>query len=213
MSLYTPGFANPAPPLDAFEYLPYTHAYFPQEKFDEVVQANGWTFGRKSSGYVALFSWRPVHWRTYSDPGIFTHGLRESFDLVADGGPDNVWLTQVGDAARFHDFAAFRAAVLAHAPQVTPRPANGSLPGGFDVTYQSPTEGAVGFGTTGSLTVKGAGVALDHGKRYDNPWALANFGATSITIADTDGTLTLDFARGTRVATVADHRPGHHHRP
>ena len=28
----------------------------------------------------------PTHWRTYSDPGIFTHGLRESFDLVADGG-------------------------------------------------------------------------------------------------------------------------------
>jgi hypothetical protein len=213
LSLYTPGFANPAPPLDSFDYLPYTHAYFPQEKFDEVVQADGWTFGRKGTGYVALYSWRPVHWRTYSDPAVFTHGLRESFDLVADGGPDNVWLTQVGDAAQFHDFAAFRAAVLAHAPQVTPRPANGGLPGGFDVSYQSPTEGAVGFGTTGSLTVKGAGVALDHGKRYDNPWALANFGAPSITIADTDGTLTLDFVRNTRVATVTDHRPGHHHRP
>ena len=69
MSLYTPVFANPGPPLDSFDYLPYTHAYFPQERFDEVVQAGGWTFGRKGSGYVALYSWRPVHWRTYSDPG------------------------------------------------------------------------------------------------------------------------------------------------
>ena len=64
-----------------------------------------------------------------------------------------------------------------------------------------------------SLTVKGADVPLDHDRRYDNPWALANFGAPSITIADTDGTLTLDFVHGTRIATVTDHWPGHDHRP
>jgi hypothetical protein len=213
MSLYAPAFANPGPPLDSFDYLPYTHAYFPQEKFDEVVQAGGWTFGRKGTGYVALYSWRPMHWRTYSDPAVFTHGLSESFDLVADGGSDNVWLTQVGDASQFHDFTAFRTAVLAHVPQVTPRPATGGRAGGFDVSYESPTEGAVGFGTTGPLTVKGVDVPLDHGKRYDNPWAVANFGASSITIADTAGALTLDFGRGTRVATESDRRPGHHGRP
>ena len=49
-------------------YLAYTHAYFPQEHFDEVVATGGWTFGRKGDGYVALWSWRPVHWRTYDDP-------------------------------------------------------------------------------------------------------------------------------------------------
>ena len=88
----------------------YTHAYFPQEHFDEVVQAGDWTFGRRGNGYVALWSWRPTHWRTYADPGIFTHGLTQPFDLVADGGPDNVWITQVGDAATFGSFAGFRAA-------------------------------------------------------------------------------------------------------
>ena len=113
-----------------------------------------------------------------------------------------MWLTQVGDASQFPNFAAFRAAVLAHPVQVAPRPANGGLPGGFDVSYESPTEGAVSFGTTGSLRVKGATVALDTGKRYDNPWALANFGASAITIADTAGKLKLDFARGTRVAEI-----------
>ncbi len=69
MSLYAPVFENPGPPLTAFDYLPYTHAYFPQERFNEVVQSGGWTFGRKGSGYVALFSWRPAHWRTYDGPG------------------------------------------------------------------------------------------------------------------------------------------------
>jgi hypothetical protein len=203
MSLYAPVFENPGPPLTAFGYLPYTHAYFPQERFNEVVQSGGWTFGRKGSGYVALYSWRPVHWRTYADPAIFTHGLRKSFDLVADGGADNVWLTQVGDASQFRSFAAFRAAVLAHPVQVAARPAAGALAGGFDVSYESPTEGAVGFGTTGPLRVKGADVALDTGKRYDNPWALANFGASAITIADTAGALKLDFAHGSRVTSVA----------
>ena len=68
-------------------------------------------------------------------PGIFTHGLTQSFDLVADGGPDNTWITQVGDAATFGSFAAFRAAVLAADPvQVTARPVGATgLPGGFDV--------------------------------------------------------------------------------
>ncbi len=83
MSLYAPAFVPSGPPLDSFGYLDYTHAYFPQERFDRVVQAGGWTFGQRGNGYVALWSWRPTHWRTYSDPGIFTHGLTQPFDLVA----------------------------------------------------------------------------------------------------------------------------------
>ncbi len=112
MSLYAPNFAPSGPPLDSFSYLDYTHAYFPQERFDEVVQADGWTFGKRGDGYVALWSWRPTHWRTYDDPGIFTHGLTRSFDLVADGGADNTWITQVGDAQTFGSFEQFRDAVL-----------------------------------------------------------------------------------------------------
>jgi hypothetical protein len=209
MSLYTPAFTNPGPPLTAFRYLDFTHAYFPQERFDEVVQQDGWTFGRKRDGYVALWSWRPTQWRTYSDPAIFTHGLTQPFDLVAPGGADDVWLTQVGDAPTFGDFATFRAKVLAGAIDVTPRPANGDLPGGFDVSYLSPTEGTVRFGTTGPLTVDGAEIALDAGHRYDNPWAKTPVGAQQITIADTRGSVALDFAAGTRTATSAVPRSRH----
>jgi hypothetical protein len=211
ISLYAPIFANPGPPFTAFRYLDYTHAYFPQERFDEVVQQSGWTFGRKGNGYVALWSWRPMQWRTYTDPGIFTHGLTKPFDLVAPGGADDVWFTQVGDAVTFGDFARFRARVLAGAVGVTPRaPVNG-LPGGFDVSYASPTEGLVRFGTTGPLTVNGKPVALDTGKRYDNPWALVPFGSQQLTIADKAGTLALDFATSTRTATSTPVRPCHGH--
>jgi hypothetical protein len=202
MSLYAPGFEKPGPPLDTFAYLDYTHAYFPQERFDEVVQEGNWTFGRKGDGYVALWSWRPPQWRTYTDPAIFTHGLVEPFDLVAPGGADNVWLTQVGDAERFADFASFRAAVLAAPVQVSPRPLSIAHASGFDVTYESPTEGAVSFGSTGPLTVGGETVRLDGGMRYDNPWARAEFDASKVTIADKAGSLELDFTTGTRRAAT-----------
>ena len=212
ISLYAPQFANPGPPLTAFRYLDYTHAYFPQERFDEVVQQNGWTFGRKGNGFVALWSWRPMQWRTYTDPGIYTHGLTQPFDLVAPGGADDVWFTQVGDASRFGDFSHFRAAVLHGAISVQPRPVVNGLAGGFDVSYQSPTEGRVTFGTTGPLTVAGTPIALDTGKRYDNPWAVADFGSQQLTIADKAGALKLDFARTTRTATSTPARCRPHDR-
>lgn len=212
MSLYAPVFTAGGPPLDQFSYLPYTHAYFPQEHFDQVVQSDGWTFGRKGDGYVALWSWRPVHWRTYTDPGIFTHGLIQSFDLVADGGPDDAWVTQVGDAARFGSFERFRAAVLDHPVGVTPLPVGGDgLPGGFDVTWQSPTEGALTFGTHAPMTVRGAVVPIDGYPRYDNPWSHTAFDAPVVRIADREGGVTLDFATGRRTVTGArGHDDGHH---
>ena len=40
--LYAPEFAPNGPgPLEAFTYLPYTHAYFPAERFAEVRQVGG----------------------------------------------------------------------------------------------------------------------------------------------------------------------------
>lgn len=170
ISLYTPAFAVPGPPLETFAYLNYTHAYFPQERFDEVVQAGNWTFGRKGDGYVALWSWRPVRWRTY-EPSIFTHGLTEPFDLVAEGGADNVWITQVGDAPHFGDFAAFRDAILASPPAVTPLVSDGELPGGFEVEWASPVNGTLGFGTKSPFTVNGVPHSLTNLYRYDNVWS------------------------------------------
>jgi hypothetical protein len=201
MSLYSPGFVPVGPPLDQFGYLDYTHAYFPQERFDQVVQQGGWTFGRRGNGYVALWSWRPTQWRTYDDPGIFTHGLTQSFDLVAPGGPDNTWITQVGDASKFGSFAAFRNAVASRPVQVTPRPVANGLPGGFDVAWSSPTEGALTFGTTAPLIVKGAVVPIDSYPRYDNPWSLTPFDSKVIKIADRESGVTLDFNTGRRIIT------------
>src|SRR5690606_9847060 len=114
----------------------------------------------------------------------FTNGLTEPFDLVAEGGADNVWISEVGDAATWGTFDAFAAAVSAAPVTVQPRPPSpDGLPGGFDVTYASPSSGTMAFGTTGAFIVDGTEVALHGGDRFDNPFGTTPFGAPSVTIA------------------------------
>ena len=197
--LYAPQFPSPGgPPLDAFAYLPYTHAYFPQERFDEVVTDGPWTIGRRGNGFVALWSWRPVRWRDHDPAKVFTHGLTRPFDLVADGGADNVWIVEVGDTARWKSFAAFRAAVHGAAVEVDALGATNGVSKGFAVRYQSPTEGELRFSWDGPLTVKGDEVPISEYPRFDNTWAKAAFESKVLEIRDRDASLRLDFAAGTR---------------
>ncbi len=205
------------------KYQPFTHAFFPTEKFDQVVERNGWVIGRKGDGYVAVWSWRPAHWRPYDPATEYSHGLTRPFDWVADGGPDNVWITQVGRAADHRSqpdpFAAFVDAVTATAPQVTPGSTGVACPSapacphapnasneGFDVAYQSPVEGPMTFGftphsavKTAPLVVRGALVDLHPpGLRWSSPWAQAAW-ASRRYHASVDGwSLDLDFTTGAR---------------
>ena len=199
--LYAPQFESPTgPPLEAFGYLPYTHAYFPQEHFDEVVSEGPWTIGRKGDGYVALWSWRPVRWREHDAAKVFTHGLTQPFDLVADGGANNVWVVEVGDAKKWKSFDAFRAAVHGASVEVTDLGLEGGISKGFAVRYQSPAEGPMQFAWDGPLTVKGDDVPIADFPRFDNPWAKTKFEAKVIEIRDGDVSLRLDFSAGTRRA-------------
>jgi hypothetical protein len=203
INIYAPQFAPPGPPLDAFSYLPYTHAYFPRERFDEVTGDGHWTFGRKGNGYVALWSWRTVHWRTLDPSQYFTHGLTQPFDLVASGGPDNVWIVEVGDPAHWNSFAAFRASLTDAPLHVTQLPRDGDKYGGFDVDYTSPSQGRMTFGWTGPLHVDGRTVALHGDRRFDNRWVRADFGATRYDVSDGVASLHLDFtADRRRVSTT-----------
>ena len=199
--IYAPTYTSQTtPPLDAFQYLPETHAWFPTEEFDEVVQSGGWTFGRKDGGFVALWSWRPTEWRTHAPEVVNQNGLTEDFDLVAPGGPDNVWLVEVGSATDWaNDFGAFQAAMLASSPAVVETAPTSALPhGGFDVTWTSPTQGAMALGTDGDFTVGGAPVDLRADARYDNPWMQVPFDSTAATISDGERTVAHDYTAWTR---------------
>ncbi|MEZ5380684.1 MAG: hypothetical protein R2754_02680 [Microthrixaceae bacterium] len=177
-----------------FGYQPYTHAYVPQDRFDEVTQDDRWTFARKGDGWIALWSWREPTWRTYDPAKQATDGMSKPFDLVAEGGPDNVWLVEVGEAAD-GDFADWKAAVLEGEPTVE------RSDDGFSVTWTSPSAGEVTFGSTAPFTVDGKDVALGDYPRHDSAFGTAEHLDTTLELSGDTASLALDFEAGTR--TVA----------
>ena len=195
--IYQPGYAAPTDPLlgPYFGYEPYTHAYFPLERFDDVVGRNGWVFGRKGDGYVALWSHRPTTWRTY-DPAVeATDGMTGPFDLLAPGGPDNVWIVEVGGASEHGSFEAFVDAVSSATVEVV------GIGGERTVRYVSPTEGELRFGVVGAFRVDGVEVPLRDHPRHSSPWAEQCAVVESFDIRDGDRRLVMDTTTAGRVVS------------
>lgn len=176
-----------------FGYQPFTHAYVPQDRFDQVVQQGHWTIAGKGGGRIALWSWRAPTWRAHDPAVIATDGMTQPFDLVAEGGPDNVWIVEVGTGAdgSFDDFVA---AVTASEPVVERSDA------GFTVAWESPSSGAVGFGSEGPFTVAGDEVAIADFPRHESPWGQVDRldRRFALALALDDATLDLDFETMTR---------------
>jgi len=129
VALYQP----PAPAPLGLLYPPRTHAYFPRDKFDEVVQRDGWTFGRVGDGYLGLYSARPTAWTT--------EGEYADRELVADGGAQTVWIAEIGSIETDPGgFAAF-----------TSRLANGTV----NATWTEPAFEGGGDGLLGCIVRSG----------------------------------------------------------
>jgi hypothetical protein len=174
-----------------FKYRNYTHAYVPQDRFDEVVTDGNWTFARKGDGYIALWSWRTPTWKAY-DPAVYaTDAMTKPFELVADGGADNVWIVEVGERAQA-SFEAWRASILATPPTVV-RDAEG-----FAVNWTSPTAGSLAFGSTGAFTVAGTEVPIADFPRHESAFGRVEHLSTRYRLGSHRARLALDFARQTR---------------
>jgi hypothetical protein len=179
------------------DYLPLTHAFFPQERFDQVVQAGGWTIGRRGDGYVALWSRRPTEWR--STPVISSATFAQPFDLVAPGDARNTWICEVGRASEWSSFDAFVTAITA-----APVSAEIQDGGGWRATYLSPSAGALEFGTRGPFQVDGSTVALHGGARHSSAWGEICHFQESLELVDPGGgstgpaRLAIDFTTGAR---------------
>lgn len=197
----------------SFTYLDYTHAFFPTEHFDEIVEQDGWVIGRKGDAYVALWSHRPTEWRTYDTETEFTRGLTERFDLMAPGGPDNVWITEVGTADDYvgnaDPFESFVNAITASA--ITVERSDDPM-AGATVSYLSPSQGQVSFGWLPKdeaeplppLVVDGEEIDLHpEDVRWDAPYATASFDGDLVYRAELGGAMMeIDFGAGTRVTAI-----------
>jgi len=202
--IYVPQYAasNPAP-FTFFRYQNYTHAYFPQDHFDEVVQVPAtpegtWTLGKLGSGYVALYSYRPVEWIVYDPTVIATNGMLKPFDLRANGGPNNVWVVECGSEAEWGSFAAFRDAIADARVDVTPKGPLTAVSTQFDVAYQSPSQGLVEFGWERPFAVAGAEVPQSDFLRFDNPFSQTEYNTQQTTIEADGFRIELDLEAGTR---------------
>jgi hypothetical protein len=194
--LYGPAYQPPTDPLlgPIFGYLRETHAYFPQDHFDEVVQSAGWTIGRKGDGYIALWSQRPTQWRSYDPAVVATRGMVQPFDLVAPGGADNVWIVEVARRADAGDFATFVAAVTS-APVEVVRPGGAE---GRRVRYVSPSQGEVVYSLQQGLTVGGAAQQIKGHPRLSSPWGEVCHLGRYLELTEGDRRLVIDFDKGAR---------------
>ncbi|MFA9563270.1 MAG: hypothetical protein ACERLM_00975 [Acidimicrobiales bacterium] len=191
--LYLPAYDETQDPVLAlvFRYLDYTHAYFPQDHFDEVRQVGHWTLGAKDGGHIALWSSREPTWRVY-DPAVHaTNGMEQPFDLQALGGPDNAWVVEVGtdEDGTFDEFVA---AITAADPAVE------RTDDGLTVAWKSPTNGELSFGWDEPFVVNGEEQEITDFPRHESPWGQVDRLAKQYRWSAADSVLELDFDAGTR---------------
>ena len=186
--IYQPKWDESTDPLvwGVFGYRPFTHAYVPQDRFDEVRQVGNWTICAKNGGYIALWSWRTPTWREYDPAVVATDGMEQPFDLVAEGGPDNVWIVEVGSdsGGSLDDFVA---AVTAIDPSVVRDDA------GFDVSWTSPSSGVVDWSSTGVFLVEGVEYPTGDHPRHESPWGGIDHLSRQYNLTAGDSTWACDF--------------------
>ncbi len=153
----------------------FTHAWLPRDRFDEMIERDGWIFARRGNGYLALWVSQPTHWQTA--PGN-DHGR----ELIA-GGRKCVWLCELGREVTDGPFMEFVNRIAAAPVAVS----------GLRVTYDSPSQGRLKFGWTGPLTQNDAAVQLHNYPRYRNPFVRAEFPSERVTMHHGDQQLTLDW--------------------
>lgn len=141
--------------------LAMTHAWFPRDRMDQVVEQDGWFLGRKGDGYVALYSSQPCRWQ---DEGEFAGA-----ELMADGA-QNVWICELGRRETDGEFDAFVERITA--AEVTCE--------GLEVRYISPSQGALEFGWDSPLLREGESIPLGDYPRYENPYCSAEFPADRV---------------------------------
>lgn len=154
----------------------YTHAYFPRDAFDEVIEKGSWVFGRKGNGYIALFSHQKTDWKT--------DDKNKTYDLMANG-RQNVWICEMGSKKEWGKFSKFIDVLSSAAVSFKE----------LNVQYNSPSLGKIEFGWQQNFGINEVEVNLRNGYRYDNPYCKTIFDSSAILIKKENNTLRLDWAK------------------
>ena len=197
--IYSPVYADGGA-LGFFDYQAMTHAYFPRDQFDQVERQGKWIVAKKGKAYIALYSWRDTEWQEYPDDELALPAngpLKRSFDLVAPGGPDNVWIVEMGRQKEYFLFSLFQARIAEAEVKVTPRATEFGHQT-FDVVYESPSQGRVKFGWDAPFEVRGREQPLSGYPRAGYDQVTAEPGDPVWEIRGKRSRVTLDWPAGTR---------------
>ncbi len=154
--------------------FPFSHAYFPRNAFDEVVEKDHWICGRKGDGYIGIFSQNPGTWV------LDEEGHQNEFKV---SNPDNIWICEMGSKELWNDFSNFVDFVTSCDVKCND----------LRVQYHSPSEGKIQFGWSEPLQVQGENISISKYKRFDNPYCQSDFNSTEILIKHKDQEYLIDF--------------------
>lgn len=163
------------------EFKDITQAYFPRWAFNEVIQQDKWTFGRRLDSYVALYSFNPTEWEN----GIY----------LTSQGKKNLYIVELGSMDEYGSFNNFVSSILAAELHVWHQAV------GYSVEYMSPSQGLVKVAWQGPMIVNGTQVNLGSYARFNNEYCFQEFDTLKTTIQYGTMTLELDFENATRTYT------------
>ncbi|OUR88444.1 hypothetical protein A9Q81_23645 [Gammaproteobacteria bacterium 42_54_T18] len=153
-----------------------THAFFPRDRFDEVEKKGNWYFGRKTDGYIALYSNNNT---SFNETGDYA-----GREIIAKGNK-NLWIAEIGEKEEDGSFEDFMQRVLQQ--NVIYDEQNNHL-----VIYETDF-GPMEFSWENELTVNGTPMSLENYPRYDNPFVQQPWGDTDILITVNGTESTIEF--------------------
>ncbi|NVM55255.1 MAG: hypothetical protein HWN66_16230 [Candidatus Helarchaeota archaeon] len=157
----------------------YQHAYFPRWAFDEVRYHDKWIFGAKGDGYIALYSHEPTWWESNYELRVW--------------GYKNLWIVELGSVDEHGSFDQFVSAIRQAQVDVN------SEAIGYEVSYESPSQGVVSVAWDGPMNVNGTNIDLGPYPRFDTDFCQQEFGTKKTIIQHGNQSLELDFYNITRI--------------
>ena len=140
-----------------------SHCYFERDRFDEVVEKEGWLFARKRDGYVGI--WSECGYE------VGSRGQYAGRELICRAGP-NAWIVEAGRRADWDSFEVFVGALMKVRPH---RDDTGRI------VYSSPSVGSLQMGWEGPILLDGEEVDTDY-PLLDSPYGYSEYGSGRMTL-------------------------------
>jgi hypothetical protein len=163
--------------------LGYTHAWVPRDRYEELIERDGWIFARLGNAYLALLSQHPYRWHDLP-------GEDQGREVLVEG-KDNIWICELGRREVDGDFSQFVDRIL-QAEVLFSR---------LGVCYQSPSQGLLEFSWDGLFRQDGRDVPIGDFPRYGSPYVQVDFPSELIPIRFGEKSLELDWTVGRRIAS------------